>query len=272
MILAKLNIGDSVERAFTVFFEWLPALIGALLILVIGYIVAKIVGKLVSRVLKGAGLDRMLHKGQGGQFVQKVTSSPSKLLGSIAFWAVMLGVISLAVSVLGIEALTNFVAAVYAYLPNVLAALLIFLVASAIAAGIATLVTRVMGDTALGKVVATVAPILVMTIASFMILEQLKIAHDIVITTYTLLLGGIALAAALAFGLGGREVAGKMLEGAYQKGQENKEQLKQDLDKGMSRAKEEAQAAKDKAQQQDGEPSAGVTEQYSTRRPGSSTG
>lgn len=66
MILAKLNIGDSVERAFTVFFEWLPALIGALLILVIGYIVAKIVGKLVSRVLKGAGLDRMLHKGQGG--------------------------------------------------------------------------------------------------------------------------------------------------------------------------------------------------------------
>lgn len=184
----------------------------------------------------------------------------------------MLGVISLAVSVLGIEALTNFVAAVYAYLPNVLAALLIFLVASAIAAGIATLVTRVMGDTALGKVVATVAPILVMTIASFMILEQLKIAHDIVITTYTLLLGGIALAAALAFGLGGREVAGKMLEGAYQKGQENKEQLKQDLDKGMSRAKEEAQAAKDKAQQQDGEPSTGVTEQYTTRRPGSSTG
>jgi len=71
--------------------------------------------------------------------------------------------------VLGSNALTNFVAAVYAYLPNVLAALLIFLVASAISAGIATLVTKVMGDTGLGKIVATVAPILVMTIATFMI-------------------------------------------------------------------------------------------------------
>jgi hypothetical protein len=83
-----------------------------------------------------------------------------------------------------------------------------------VAAGIATLVTRVMGDTSLGKIVATVAPILVMTIASFMILEQLKIAHDIVVTTYTLVLGAIALASALAFGLGGREVAGQMLQGA----------------------------------------------------------
>ncbi len=271
MLLAELNIGDSVERAFTVFFEWLPNLIGALVILIIGYIIAKVVGNLVGRVLKSAGLDRMLQKGQGGQLIQKITSSPSKLLGRIVFWFVMLGVISLAVSTLGIEALTNFVAAVYAYLPNVLAALLIFLVASAVAAGIATLVTKVMGDTSLGKVVATVAPILVMTIASFMILEQLKIAHDIVITTYTLLLGAIALAAALAFGLGGREVAGKMLEGAYQKGQENKEQLKQDLSTGMDRAKEEAQAAKDKAQEQSSQPSTGVTEQYTARRPGSST-
>ena len=238
MVLAELNIGDSIERAFTVFFEWVPNLVGALVILIIGYIVAKLVSKLVGRGLKSAGLDRMLQKGQGGQLIRKVTASPSRLLGTVVFWFVMLGVISLAVSTLGIEALTNFVAAVYAYLPNVLAALLIFLVASAVAAGIATLVTKVMGDTGLGKIVATVAPILVMTIATFMILEQLKIAHDIVITTYTLLLGAIALASALAFGLGGREVAGKMLEGAYQKGQENKEQLKQDLETGMSRAKE----------------------------------
>ncbi len=266
-----MDIGNSIERGFDTFFEWLPLMIGALVILVIGWIVAKVVGKLVGRVLQRAGLDRTLHKGQGGRLVSKVTSSPSKLLGTVVFWLIMLGSISLAVSVLGIEALTNFVAAVYAYLPNVLAALLIFLVASAVAAGIATLVTRVMGDTGLGKIVATVAPILVMTIATFMILEQLKIAHDIVVTTYTLLLGAIALASALAFGLGGREVAGQMLQGAYQKGQENKEQLKQDLDTGMSRAKEEAQAAKEKVQEQDNQPPTGVTEQYTTRRPGSAT-
>jgi hypothetical protein len=174
-----------------------------------------------------------------------MTSSPSRLVGTIAFWAILLGTISLAVSVLGIDALTNFVAAIYAYLPNVLAAVLIFLVASAISAGVATLVTRTMGGTALGKIVATAAPILVMTIATFMILDQLMIAESIVTITYAGLIGAIALGSALAFGLGGREVAREMLQGAYEKGQENKEQYKRDLDQGMSRAGEEMRTAKE---------------------------
>ena len=244
-----MDIGNSIERGFDTFFEWLPLMIGALVILVIGWIVAKVVGKLVRRVLQRAGLDRMLEKGQGGQLVSKVTSSPSKLLGTVVFWLILLGSVSLAVSVLGLEALTSFVAAVYAYLPNVLAALLIFLVASAIAAGIATLVTRVMGDTGLGKIVATVAPILVMTIATFMILEQLKIAPGIVQITYTALVGAIALASALAFGLGGRHVAARMLEGAYAKGQENIDEYKRDLDQGVSRAREEVEAKRDELEE-----------------------
>ena len=240
-----MDIGNSIERGFTVFFAWIPALLGALAILVIGYIVAKFVGKLVSRALERAGLDRTLHSGAGGTFVRKVTSSPSRLVGTVAFWAILLGTISLAVSVLGIDALTNFVAAVYAYLPNVLAAILIFLVASAISAGVATLANRVMGGTSLGKIVATAAPILVMTIATFMILDQLQIAQNIVVITYAGLIGAIALGSALAFGLGGREVAGQLLQGAYEQGQANKEQFKRDLDQGVTRAKQEARQKQD---------------------------
>ena len=240
-----MDIGNSIERGFTVFFAWLPALLGALAILVIGYIVAKLVGKLVTRALGRAGLDRTLHAGAGGTFVRKVTSSPSQLVGTFAFWAILLGTISLAVSVLGINALTNFVAAVYAYLPNVLAAVLIFLVASAISAGVAALANRVMGGTSLGKIVATAAPILVMTIATFMILDQLQIAQNIVVITYAGLIGAIALGSALAFGLGGREVAGQLLQGAYEQGQANKEQFKRDLDQGVSRAKQDARQQHD---------------------------
>jgi hypothetical protein len=125
---------------------------------------------------------------------------PSGLVGRIAFWAIFLSAFSLAASVLGVAALTGFIGAVWAYLPNVIAAVLIFLVASAVAAGVVALVHRTMGDTPLGKVVQTAVPVLVLTIATFMILEQLKIAHDIVVTTYTLVLGAIALGAALAFG------------------------------------------------------------------------
>ena len=234
-------IGDSVERGFTEFFTWVPHLLGALAALIIGWFVAKLVSKLVTRLLSRANFDRALQGGPGGEYVGKVTGSPSRLLGTLAFWAVMIGAISLSVSVLGIDALKDFVAAVYAYLPNVLAAVLIFLVAGAISAAVAALASRTMGGTPLGKIVATAAPILVMTIATFMILDQLMIAESIVTITYAGLIGAIALGSALAFGLGGRDVAREMLQGAYEKGQERKDEFKQDLDLGVTRAREEAQ-------------------------------
>ncbi len=246
MVVASIR--SQVDNAFSVFFAWLPHLVGALIVLIIGYIVAKIVGNLVSKGLHRAGLDRTVHGGQGGGMIQRVIPSPSRLLGRIAFWAILLGTLSLAASVLGIAALTAFVGAIFAYLPNVIAALLIFLVAGALAAAVATLVGRVMGDTPLGKIVATAAPILIMTIATFMILDQLRIAHNIVVITYALLLGSIALGSALAFGLGGRDAAQRLLDGAVAKGAENTEQMKQDLQTGKERAQAEMDRAKDKLQ------------------------
>ena len=242
------SIGDSVEQGFDAFFAWLPQLLGALVILLIGYILAKIIGGIVGKALHRAGLDRSLAQGQAGRWVSKVTSSPSRLVGRIAFWAIFIGTISLAVTTLGIDALQSFVAAIYAYLPNVIAAVLIFLVASALAAGIAALVTRLMGDTPTGKVVATVAPGLVMAIAVFMILDQLEIAPQIVTITYAALMGAFALAAALAFGLGGREVAARMLEGAYQKGQESRGQVRADLERGREQVRHDVDRAKVEAQ------------------------
>ncbi len=237
-------IRDSIERGYTEFFVWIPKLFAALVILIIGYIIARVISGLITKALSRTGVDRTLAAQPAGAYIQRVTTSPSKLLGGIAFWAIFLAAVSLAVTELGINALEDLVSAVYAYLPNVLAALLIFVVAGAISAGVASLVTRLMGDTGLGKVVATVAPILVMTIATFMILDQLQIAEDIVRITYQGLIYAIALAAALAFGLGGRDVAREMLQGAYQKGQENKEQLGQDLQQGKERAKQEVDQQK----------------------------
>jgi Conserved TM helix len=242
------SIHSSVNHGFVVFFGWVPRVVGFLAVLLIGYIVAKVVGGLVFRLTHRAGLDRTVHSGAGGNLIQRAVPSPSRLLGKITFWAIFLGALSIAASVLGIKALTAFVGAVWAYIPNVIAALVIFLIAAAIAGAVVALVKRVMGDAALGKIVATAVPIIVMTIAIFMILVQLKIAIQIVTITYAAIWGAIALAAALAFGLGGREVAGQMLEGAYQKGQENKEQYKQELAQAKERAKKEAEQARHDAQ------------------------
>ena len=205
--LAAVKIGDSVQQGLDTFFAFLPRLLGFLLILLIGYIVAKVVKGILTKVLERVGLDRALHTGSTGQYVNKVAPDvkPSRTIGAIAFWFIFLGAISIAVSQLGIAALTDFVASIAAYLPNVVAAILIFVIAGVVAAAVGGLVARTMGDTPTGKVVGSVVPVLVMAIATFMILNQLQIATEIVTITYAALIGGVFLAMALAFGLGGRD-------------------------------------------------------------------
>jgi Conserved TM helix len=249
LTIAAVDIGTSLQRALDTFFAFLPRLLGFLIVLAIGYVVAKVVKSVLVGLLGKVGLDRALHSGSVGQHVNKAAPdlSPSRLIGSIAFWFVFLGAISIAVSQLGIAALDNFVQAIGAYLPNVVAAVLIFVVAGVIAAAVGGLVARTMGDTPTGKVVGSVVPVLVMAIATFMILNQLRIAPEIVTITYAALIGGVFLAMALAFGLGGREVAGRMLADAYDKGQEQRGQVKQDMQKGKERAQQDVERARDKA-------------------------
>jgi hypothetical protein len=258
--LAAVKIGDSVQQGLDNFFAFVPRLIGFLLILLIGYIIAKVVKSVLTKVLERVGLDHALHSGSTGQYVNKVApdAKPSRTIGAIAFWFIFLGAISMAVSQLGITALTTFVASIAAYLPNVVAAIIIFVIAGVIAAAVGGLVARTMGDTPTGKIVGSVVPVLVMAIATFMILNQLKIAPAIVTITYAALIGGVFLAMALAFGLGGRDVASKMLNDAYDKGQEKKDQVKDDMQTGKDRAQRDAQQVKDKAQEKTGAGNGGV--------------
>ena len=255
-VTAAVNIGDSVQEGLDAFFAFLPKLLGFLIILAIGYVVARVVKTIVTKALQAVGVDRALHSGSIGEHVNKVAPDvkPSSTIGSIAFWFLFLGAVAIAVSQLGIPALNNFIAAIGAYLPNVVAAVLIFVVAVAISGAVGALVARTMGDTPTGKVVGTVVPVLVMAIAGFMILNQLRIAPEIVTATYIALIGSAALALALAFGLGGRDVAARMLNDAYQSGQRNKEDVKQDFRQGADQAKQDAQKVADKAGSEGSEP------------------
>ena len=165
----------------------------------------------------GVGVDRALHESEAGDYVERVSpgASPSKLIGGIGFWVIFLFVLTAALSALKIPSVTTFMNQVLAYLPNVIAAVLIFVLAAVIAGAIGGLVAKLLGDTPTGKVVATAVPALVMVIAVFMILNQLKIAPEIVTITYAALIGAVALGSALAFGLGGRDVTPETIEDIY---------------------------------------------------------
>jgi len=239
---AAVNVGDALQRGLDNLIGFLPKLIGFLIILAIGYIIARIVKGIVTKVLENIGTDRAIHTGSTGEYVNRVAPGfkPSSTVGAIAFWFIFLGAVAVAVSQLGIAALDNFVAAIAGYLPNVLAAILIFVVAVALSGAVGTFISRSMGDTPTGKVLGAVVPVLIMAIGTFMVLDQLEIAPVIVTITYGALLGGIFLAMALAFGLGGRDVAGRMLNDAYDKGRENSGRFRRDMATGRDRAETEA--------------------------------
>ena len=163
-------------------------------------------------------------------------ASPSNGIARVVFYLIFVFFLTSAIGALGIPAVTTFMNQVLAYLPNVIVAIVIFVAAALIAGAVAAGVAKLMGDTPTGKIVATVVPAIVMVIAMFMILNQLRIAPAIVTIAFAATMGALALGLALAFGLGGRPVAQQLLEDAYRKGQENKDQVKRDMAAGRDRA------------------------------------
>ncbi|QWC86523.1 hypothetical protein KLP28_07585 [Nocardioidaceae bacterium] len=200
----------------------------------------------IGTALDRMGLDRRLHESAAHEQVEQFMpgASPTRGIRSVVFYLIFFFIVT-AIGALGISVVSAFVEGVVGYLPNIIAAILIFVVAALVAGGVAAAVVRVMGDTPTGKIVASVVPSLVMVIAFFMILNQLQIAEEIVTIAFAAVMGALALGLALAFGLGGRDVARRILEDSYAKAQEQREQVREDLEQGKQQAQEDAQRVSD---------------------------
>lgn len=236
-----MDIGDSFQNATDGIFGFLPNLIGFLVILLVGYLVARVVSSVVGRLLDKLHLDRRLHESSASKYVDAVLpgASPASGIARVVFWLIFVFFITTAIGALGIPAATGFMNQVLAYLPNVIVAILIFVIAALLSGAVAGAVARFMGDTPTGKIAATVAPAVIMTIAFFMILEQLQIAPEIVRIAFTAIMFALALGLALAFGLGGRELAADALRQARDKGADAAERAKRDAQVGAERARGE---------------------------------
>jgi len=247
-----LEVSDTLTNLLNPVLRAIPTILVFLLILLIGYVVARVLRSLTARLLDRVGLDRTLHNSEYGQYAERISPgwSPSRLIGTIVFFFVLLGALSVAISYTGNPGLTSLLEGIYSYLPKIVAAVLIFVIAAAASGALGGLVQRTMGDTPTGSVVKAVVPGLIMVIAAFMVLDQLEIAPEIVPIAFQALLYGLAGALALAFGLGGREVAAKMINDAYQKGQEQREQVRRDYELGRDRGQRDAERAKRRAQQE----------------------
>lgn len=226
-----LSIGDSVNNGVDTFFRFIPQILGALVILVIGWIIAGILGKLVAKLLDKAGADRLTQRAGIDSFLQRAgvrNASAGKVVGFLVTWWIRLIVLEVAIPALGISAITTTLDKIVAYIPSLFAALIIVLI-GAFLAKLAGEAVRGIAQGAgfsnaatLGTVVQGIVLVLVLVAA----LQQVHIAETLVNELLLAVLVAAALAAGLAFGLGGREVAAQMLQGAYDKGQQATSKLK----------------------------------------------
>ena len=223
-----MSIGDSFQNASDRFIGFLPNLVGFLVLLIIGIIVAKLIQAAVRKGLEATGIDGHLERSSAHTYVARALPGVrvSRAVALVVFWFVLVFFAVAAITALQVASLTTFMNQVLAYLPNVIVAIAIFVLAAVLSSGAATGVARIMGDSPTGRIVATVLPAVIMVIALFMILEQLRIAPEIVRIAFAATMGAIALGLALAFGLGGRPVAQRMLEDAYARGREEAERTR----------------------------------------------
>ena len=240
----EFNIQEPLENGMTKIIEFLPNLLAAVVILLIGYIIAKVVAGAVRRLLRQLRFDRAIHNSVVGTQITRVIESPTGFVSKVVYWLIFLGALSLAISALGLPLLNDFLGAVYGYIPVIIGAMIIFLVASAVSGAAVAFVQRVMGRTTLAKTISAVVPAIVMSIAVFMILNQLGIARDIVNILFTAIVGSLALGLALAFGLGGRDVARELLEQAADSARANSDTAAAEMRAAASRARRDAKNVK----------------------------
>src|ERR1700759_1348351 len=129
VLQGSIPFGDRLRSSFeTVFGQTLPALLGALVILFAGYLLAKVLEKLVERVLRRIRLNHLLERGGGIQAVERSGThvNPTRVLANLVFWLVMFTVILLAANALGLDSLANVVSTLVSYIPSGIAAIRIF--------------------------------------------------------------------------------------------------------------------------------------------------
>ena len=209
---------EPLQNALSTFLGYIPQLIGAIVILVVGYFIAKALQAIVGRVLEGIGFDKWMERGGIKQFFDRADTqhTPHSILGRLVFWFVFIIAITMAADALGIPQVSAVLAQLVAYIPNIVAAILILILAALLANFLASIVRGATGS----GILASIARYAIIVYAVFAAITQLGIAVELTAPTFLILLGAVALAAAIAFGIGGRDIAADILQKAYDQRQQ----------------------------------------------------
>jgi small-conductance mechanosensitive channel len=220
-----MDILQSLQNTLDRFLEYIPQLIGAIIILVIGYIVARILKAVVARVLQGIGFDGWMERGGIKQFFDRAQTreTPATVIGTLVFWLVFIIAITMAADALGIRQVSEVLGQLIAYIPSIIAAILILVLAALLANFLAGIVRGATGS----DLLSNIARYAIIIYAAFAAITELGVAVQLTAPTFLIILGAVALAAAIAFGFGAQGVARDIVEKAYERRDEAKQTIQQ---------------------------------------------
>ena len=190
---------------------FLPSLLGALLILLLGWIAAKVIEGVVVQLLKGIRLDKLAEKIQLADVLTKgnIKRKLSELIGAIIYWLITLVVWIAALNALQLTVAAHLLEQVVTFLPNVVAAIFILIVGAFSATFLAATIRTAAGNVGMGQsqLLSQVVQTVVISFAAVAALQQLQI--QLVGQTFLIILSAVAFGLALAFGLGCKDLAGR---------------------------------------------------------------
>jgi hypothetical protein len=205
----------SLQEVWTSVAGFIPALIGATLVFIIGWVVAEAVGRIVEQVVRSLRVDSLLHKLDFGRVVERAgwKLDAGAFLGWLVKAALVIAFLLASVNILGLTAVSEFLKDVLLYVPNVVVTALILIIA-ALVADVMERVVRGSAEAAgyRGSLVGMVVRWSIWIFAFLVILPQLGIAGALIQTIVTGLVAAVAIAFGLAFGLGGKDMASSILE------------------------------------------------------------
>jgi len=216
VLVAALNalgldaITQPASSMLNLILEALPAIFAASMVVVIAYIVGKIVAGFITELLTGIGFNNILARLGIGKEVAEGKRTPSDIAGFLLITAIMLFAVFEASNLLGFEALSNLMAELTVLGGHILLGLVIF----SIGLYLANLASKAIQSSASAQAsfVSIVARVAILVLAGSIAIRYMGLANEIVNLAFGLILGAIAIAVAIAFGIGGRDVAARKLE------------------------------------------------------------
>lgn len=226
-----MNFTDRLQQSLSLLWEFLPSLFGAGLVLLVGFVLAKLTQKGFARILRRVRLNDLFRKAGVLSAVDSAAAhfNPSRILAHLAFWVVMFTAMLIAANALGIDSLAPVFSELVGYVPSVIAAIVIVILGIVLGDFVGGLIMASTHALHGGPTLARVGKAGVVMLAVFMSLQELGVATNIVTTAFAILFGAVALAAALSFGLGTRELAGEIARNWYNRYKAERDALEKEV-------------------------------------------